>query len=1035
MRSNCFLLGTVITAIGLAPAIKLDAQVTTATIYGVVSDTSGAVLPGANVTVTNQGTNLARQIMSDERGEFALPALPAGRYTVKIELANFKTSTNQGLELGAGQTVRQTFALELGQVTENVTVAETAPLVETASAAQKEALGSQQVTELPLSRRNLINLVTLAPGAADASVGLAGNGNIRLNGVAEGGSTITVDGTNAVANPETRGMGQYGGNSQISIMSIEAVAEVQVVKGILPAEYGGVVGGQINFLSRSGTNQIHGSAIENYQNEAFFARDTFLPSTSAKPKDRFNQYGGSVGGPIIRNRAFFFGTYEGYRENAGVIVTGTVPTQALKDQIQAALPFPETKIALAPLPTANQAINANVGQYTAAKAQTRHENHLLAKGDVVILGGNLSVTYSRMRPTTVNPSIYVGDSNNQSFLNQQDRIAAQYVLSRGSWVSETRFGWNHTGLDREQSFWFQTVPGSTAPSDFTAVGNRIGLFSVSGLFTTPSSEVLTLRGRAFSAEQKVSRVIGKHNLKAGIDWSRQAGYKDNPQNTNYVYQTVADLLANVPSTVTLISGQPPHDGHLDEFGGFIQDDWRINKRLILNLGLRQDFYPAANFQPTTNRAAEIYNLGPPTSIAKMDFGAPVDPHTPYNADWINIAPRVGFAWTVDGKGKTVVRGGSGVLFSPELLALFQNQVSDPFIPGTISWNKTDAATRGLKWPMYATDLQSVALKDSAGKPTVYSLIDTNLRNPYTVQTMVDVERSIGNDWMLEAGYFRTDGSNFPMSRPLAQAFDRQTGLRPNPALGTPSGYYITSEQTMVYNALQTSVRKRFSHNLGMDFHYTLSKGWADQGGALSSSFVNADIFVTQDFFNPFIDREPLSQEARHRVVANVIYTLPWFAARKGIVKQAFSGWQISGILSARSGQALRITQPSGIAQSRPDFVGGDPMLSNYRTTRFFLNKAAFALVPTYAATGATIRAGSENPSQVHGPGLWTINTSLGKTFVITERMRLELRGDWLNAFNHVNYNNPTAAINSPIFGAVTSDAGARTGQLNARFTF
>ena len=312
MRLASQVLAVLFVAIVVTPSIPLNAQVTTATIYGVVHDPSGAVLPGAKVTVTNQGTNLAREVASDERGEFAVPALPAGRYTVKIELGSFKTSTNQGLELGAGQTVRQTYALELGQVAENVTVSETTPLVETASAAQKESLGTQQVTELPLARRNLINLVILVPGAADASVGLAGNGNIRLNGVAEGGSTITVDGTNAVANPETRGMGQYGGQSQISVMSVEAVAEVQVVKGILPAEYGGVVGGQINFLSRSGTNQIHGSAFENYQNEAFFARDTFLPATSAKPKDRFNQFGGSVGGPIIRNRAFFFGAYEGY---------------------------------------------------------------------------------------------------------------------------------------------------------------------------------------------------------------------------------------------------------------------------------------------------------------------------------------------------------------------------------------------------------------------------------------------------------------------------------------------------------------------------------------------------------------------------------------------------------------------------------------------------------------------------------------------------------------------------------------------------
>ena len=589
-----------------------------------IRDATGAVAPAANVTVTNQGTNLSRTTVSDERGEFALPALPAGQYTIRIELAGFKTYTNEGLQLGAGETVRQTFELEVGQVSENVTVEAAAPLVETASAAQKESLGTQQVTELPLSRRNLINLVTLAPGAADASVGIAGNGNIRLNGVGEGGSTITVDGTDAVANPETRGMGQYGGQSQISIMSVEAVAEVQVAKGILPAEYGGVVGGQINFITRSGTNQFHGSAFENYQNEAFFARDTFLPSTSRRPQDRFNQFGGSLGGPVIRNRVFFFAAYEGYRETAGVIVNGAVPTQQLKDQILAPLPYPETQIALAPLPLPNQPVNAQIGNYTAAKQQTRHENHVIAKGDVGIFGGNLSVTFSRMRPTTVNPSIYTGNSNDQTFLNHQDRVAAQYVLSRGAWISETRFGWNRTGLDREQTFWFQTNPAnSSAP--LTTVGDRIGLFSVSGLFTTPSSEVLDLHGRSYSADQKFSRIIGVNNLKMGVNWGRQGGSKTNPQNTNHVYQTVSDLLSNIPNTVTLLPGVPPHDGYLQEFGAFIQDDWRVNKRLVLNLGLRADFYPTIQVHATTNRQARIYNLNPPTSLQAMDFGALAKP--------------------------------------------------------------------------------------------------------------------------------------------------------------------------------------------------------------------------------------------------------------------------------------------------------------------------------------------------------------------------------------------------------------------------
>ncbi len=1015
--------------------LPLAAQVTTATLYGVVQDSSGAAVPRAIVTATNQGTGGSRMTVSDERGEFALPALAAGQYVIRIELAGFKALVQEGLELGAAQTLRQTFVLQVGQITENVTVAGTAPLVESASAAQKESLETRQITELPVARRNLENLVILAPGTSDNAIGIAGGGNIFLNGVAEGGNAITVDGTDVMANPETRGMSQYGGQSQTSIMSVEAVAEVQVLKGILPAEYGGVVGGQVDFLTRSGTNQFHGSAFENYQNEAFFARDTFLPAASAKPKDRFSQFGGSVGGPILRNRLFFFTTYEGYRENSGIVVTGTVPTPALKSQILAALPFAETQAVLSTLPDPNRPVNANVGQYTAARQLTRHDNHALVKGDAVIFGGNLSLTFSRMRPETVNPQIYLNGANDQTFLNSQDRIAVQYVVSRGAWISETRFGWNRAGLDRTENFWFRTNAGTPLPP-LDEVGLRIPEFNVSGQFATPGQEsLLDLHGRSYSADQKVSRLIGSHNLKAGFNWGRQAGYKTNPEVPNMAFQSIPDLLANIPNTVVLQSGQPPHDGYLNEFGLFLQDDWRVNKRLVLNAGLRWDFYPVVHIHATTKAPAEIYNLNPPTTLQALDFGAPRNPNSPYDPDWVNPGPRVGFAWTVDASGKTVVRGGSGVLFSQELYAMLQNTVSNPFLPSIVSLNRTQLLASGIKWPAYGLNIQNMIVQQAGANPIVYSIINTHLRNPYTVQTSIDVERALGSTWMLEAGYFRTDGADFPLHDPFAQAFDRQTGARPNPLVATSSGYYVTSQQTMVYNALQASVRKRFANHLSLDFHYTLERGWSDQGGALGSNFVNGEIFVTQDFFHPFLDREPLAAEARHRVAANAIYELPSLRSRRGILRQAFGGWQVATIITGRTGLPLRITQPSGIANSRPDYVGGDPVRANYRLTRLYLNSASFAPVPTSPVTNAPLRAGTQNPSQVLGPGVFTVNASLEKTFRFTERIRLELRGDWLNAFNHVNYNSPVTVTNSPIFGALTSDAGPRTGQLNARVTF
>jgi hypothetical protein len=560
--------------------------------------------------------------------------------------------------------------------------------------------------------------------------------------------------------------------------------------------------------------------------------------------------------------------------------------------------------------------------------------------------------------------------------------------------------------------------------------------SVSGLFATPGQQsLLNLYGNSYSVDQKVSRVFGSHNLKAGFNWGRQGGHKNNPEVPNMTFQTLADLLNNVPSTVLLQSGQPPHDGYLNQFGFFVQDDWRVNSRLVINAGLRWDFYPAAHFQATSNTPAQLYNLNPPTSLRALDFGAPRSPDNPYNADYLNVGPRVGFAWTLDSSSKTVIRGGSGLLFSQQLYAMLQNTVSNPFLPSMLSLNKTQLSADGFKWPAYGQDIQNLIVQQGGGKPIVYSIVNANLKNPYTIQTSIGIERQLWNNWMVEGGYFRTDGADFPLHDPFAQSFDRQTGLYPNPLVASSNGYYITSGQTMVYNAFQASLRKRFSSGLAMEFHYTVEKGWSDQGGALASNFVNGDIYITQDFYNPKIDREPLAAEARQRVAANALYALPWFKGSKGLVRHALSGWQVGSIITGRTGLPLQIMQPSGIANSRPDYNGGDLYLDNYRVTRAFLSKAAFTPVPTSTVTNATLRAGTQNPSQVFGPAWVTVNTSLGKTFDINERVKLEVRADWLNAFNHVNYNNPTTSISSPIFGTLTSDAGPRTGQINARVKF
>src|SRR5262249_3097553 len=275
------------------------AQVTTATLYGIVQDQSSSVIAGAQITLTHDATGAVRQTTTDGTGEFVFTALPVGAYTLKIEKPGFRAYIRKGIELAASQNVRQTHTLNVGELAQEVTIQSATPLVNTVSVEQREGLDSLQVRELPVSRRNVTNVLRLSSGVD------TGNGGIRINGQGKSGAGVTVDGTDANSNPsEGRALEQYGGRNYIDVMSIEAVHEVQILRGVMAAEFGGVISGQVNIISKSGTNQWHGSLFENYRSHLFNARNPFQVNQNAdgslRPKNRevFNQFGGSLGGPV-----------------------------------------------------------------------------------------------------------------------------------------------------------------------------------------------------------------------------------------------------------------------------------------------------------------------------------------------------------------------------------------------------------------------------------------------------------------------------------------------------------------------------------------------------------------------------------------------------------------------------------------------------------------------------------------------------------------------------------------------------------------
>ncbi|PYR23892.1 MAG: hypothetical protein DMF98_17330 [Acidobacteria bacterium] len=320
------------------------------------------------------------------------------------------------------------------------------------------------------------------------------------------------------------------------------------------------------------------------------------------------------------------------------------------------------------------------------------------------------------------------------------------------------------------------------------------------------------------------------------------------------------------------------------------------------------------------------------------------------------------------------------------------------------------------------------------------MFQTDMKSPQTVQATFDVQRQIGRLASVSAGYVHTSGENLPILLNFALAYDRVTGARPNPAIN-PGGWYITSGQTMKYNAFEGNARLNRFHGLDLALHYTLSKGWSQQGvnlvGNFNSSIGDTTYNNTQDFFNPYLDVDysPLIGEVRHRVTGTAVYDIPWLADRHDVVGGVLGGWQVSSVLNFRTGEPLRITQASGIGNSRPDYNGGNQIFDDWRDTLQYLDRSAYTLVPTSPITRATIRPGNQNSSQVRGPGRRRVDMTIAKAFTLRGGTQLQVRFESFNVFNWRQYNNPNTIVTSPTFGLITSVAATRTGQIGLGLTF
>jgi hypothetical protein len=951
-----------------------------------------------------------------------------GSYSLRIEAQGFKRLETKGIELSAAQNVRQTFVLEVGAVTETVSVEASAPLINTVTSEQLNTFDTSKITELPIFRRNYTNLLALNSGVTMANEG------VRMNGIGKNGVSYTVDGTDAGGNPEGRYSSNYLQPNLIDIMSIEAIQEVHTIKGVPPAEYGNLVAGQVNLLSRSGTNQWHGSAFENFRAEDLDARHQRLAS---KRGLTFNQFGGSIGGPLKRDRIFVFGVLESYRERSFTLLQETLMTARLRNDALRANPSYGIYLNFIPLPNQPVGPNDDTGLFIDPTSSARDDNHADVKGDIRVGDtSTLSLTYSRGRPFQLLPRHYLNHSNDREFRLWDERGTANFITGGANWTSETRWGYHLTDMQREDAFFFQQFDPNNK-NEQVPFGRRVPRLSYPGV-SNPDHEFYLLEGRTYNLDQKYARHAGRHSWKFGFSIRRDCCRRNNPEAVNIAYSNRADFLNNVTNTVGPTYGNGDYTAKMYQIGGFTQTDWRVRNDLTLNLGIRYDYF--SHLVPEASDKAPLTGIYNPDGLLDTNFTVgPIRPRdNPYESDkWVNLGPRFGFAYNVAGKSKTVVRGGFGALFGGQVAgAMWAHVQPTPTAPFRFNFIRADNTRLGIRWPTYNDDLIKVIDSETAARGWIntFSVVNPKLQNPYTMHFTLGVQREITSNLALETAFVGTRGVKFIMHRWMNEP-SRLTGLRPNPRLNV--NYYVDQTQQTSYASWQTSLRKRFSSGLSGSVHYTWGKGLSTAGGDVGAYYQGDGDARTQEFFNPRADRGPSTGDITHYFISEWIYEVPGFRSlNSGAARHILGGWQVSGILLARTGTPVQLSQSAtGLQVARPDYVGGQVILSDYTKTLKYLNPAAFALVPISPTSRISVRGGNVGNNAIREPGVWNVNFGLSKEFSMTEQIRLRLGMDAFNFFNHTNLTGLVTNVNNRFFGELQNTGGARQIQLNARLSW
>ncbi len=998
-------------------------------IVGTVTDSSGAAVPAVQVTATSSESGFSRTTASDAEGNYTFAELPLGKYDVTGTKSGFRTQILKGVTVGVTISQRADLKLTPGQVDQTVDVTAELPLVETTGNTIGGTIEAQRVQELPLNGRDFLKLMTLVPGAnADpSSVNDAPGsfGIFSINGNRGRANNYLLDGTDMNDgyrnDPAINEAGVFG--TPATVLPVDALAEVGILSN-MEAEYGRNSGATVNIVTKSGTNQIHGSAFEYFRNDALDARNYFNAEPAPKNSFHNNQFGGSLGGPLIKDRTFWFVAYEGQREVGGLPNIETVPTQAQVDDFL-----------------------ANGGTINSVAA------NLLSRNPWAVPGGLPAGDPGNPSST----SIQVNDP----FHNRVDSLIAKIDHHFGGSDRHDLFTGRYFFGDSDQSFPLALGAGSTVPGFNTVTPTRVQLVSLSvthlfspkllievrggwnrfaegffpqdnsfdprtiGLVTNPDllSQDLGLPVMRFGdvsslgANNSIPRHRfdtnwqyftnlsynpGKHNWKMGYEFRRTfvSQYYDLGYRGRIDFADFESFLAGTVDGGLQFAGDSQRGTHQNNHSFYLQDNYRLTRKLTVNYGLRWDYYGVIGEEK--NR----FSLFDAAADALTMVGTSGGPSSLYPKDYNNFAPRLSFAYDVFGSSKTVVRGGWG---------LYYDAFSQDFFVGHYPWNTFNPgpAYNGIGPSAILSGSVGSALEEGVPLFSSFSgtsdawTVDQNLRTPYIQNFNLNVQQELGSHAALQVAYVGSRGTKLFRFRDL-----NQPDITQNPVVFPYSFNIINNFESTAnsnYNALQLNLRLRNLRGLSSQINYTWSHSidTASDGEDYVPNAAQPD-----NSLNPAAEKANSNFDARNRFTWDFSYNLPSGASHRALT----SGWSLNGLLRLSSGQPYNLNSFENFNGSnqyfeRPDMVG-DPFAGT-SAPNAILNLSAFAVPCNWNAAEEGCDSG--NPgyhfgnlrrNAFVGPVFRNFDFSIVKNTKLGEKVNMELRADFFNIFNHPNFSNP-----------------------------